>query len=326
MMEAKCVSPLLSDSNTVDNATDYNAHATDNNDTISTTIIMGINRKRLQNRVFRICGLTVLVLGMIGFAPSIIKAMLTGSVWSVSHDAKHTNTEFLAAHAVGAVVWVTACAVQLYTGGMPSPNYIFVHRVCGYVGTTGLCLSMVLAAANELKYATPDSVLGNVYTLVLVLGATINMLVGVVRARQRRFPEHKDSVLLAIMFTMDPAVHRLAMWSIRLINSVATRETIADVDPVKLLILGKMPANFILYVVFGSMFVHSRRVNRITVVCTAFNLIAFLGGTILAVAGSSDGSVSAVVWGLALVGAVTIVVITIALIVVEKRKRSHEKE
>jgi len=169
--------------------------------------------KERQNSMFRVYGMVALVLGAAGFAPSICEALLTGALWSVSHDARHTNNDFLGAHAVGAVVWTVACIAQLNTGGVP--KHAAAHRVCGYVGSAALLLAMVLAAANELKYATPESALGNAYTLLLVLGASGNMLVAVVRGRQKRFPEHKDGMLLAIMFTMDPAVHRLAMWSIR---------------------------------------------------------------------------------------------------------------
>ena len=277
-----------------------------------------------QNGTFRVYGLAALVLGIVGFAPSITKALLTGTPWSVSHDATHTDNAFLGVHAVAAAIWTLACIVQLCTGGVP--KHAVVHRICGYAGSAGLLLAMVLATANELKYATRETILGNIYTLVLVLGASINMLVAVVRARQRRFPEHKDGMLLAIMFTLDPAVHRLAMWTIRIIASIVSGKKMTDpttVDPGQLLILGKMPANFILFVVFGCMFVHSRRVSKVTLLCTSFNLVAFVGGAILAF---SDGAVTATVRGLALTGTVAIMGIAAAFVVVEKRKRRQESE
>ena len=282
-----------------------------------------ITLKQLQNHAYRVCGLAVLVLGLIGFAPSISKALLTGSLWSVSHDAEHTDNDFLAAHGVGAVVWTLACVVQLGTGGVPRHGYVVAHRISGYIGSFGLLFAMVLATANELKYATPDSAVGDAYTLLLVLGATGNMLIGLIRARQRRFAEHKDGMLLAIMFSMDPAVHRLAMWTIRFIIGKGTMTTDSTrVDADKLLILGKMPANLILYTSFGFMFLYSRRVNRHTVLCTGFNLIAFLGGAVIAVAADAG----AVVVGLAMVGTAAIVMITAAFIIIERRARSLEDQ
>lgn len=277
-----------------------------------------------QNRAFRACGLAALALGVVGFAPSVGHALL-GTLWSVAHDAPHTATDFLGGHAVCAVVWTLAAVAQLCTGGVP--RYGVAHRFGGYVGTTGLLLAMALAAANELRFATPGSALGSAYTLLLVLGASFTAIVGIVRAKQRRFPEHKDCALLAIMFTMDPAVHRLSMWTIRFIIGGGTMTADpAVVDPGKLLILGKMPANFILYVVFGGMFVRSRRVNRVTVLCTSFNLIAFIGGAILAVATGADGEVGPVVWGLAVAGTAAILSVTAAFVVVERRKRREESE
>jgi hypothetical protein len=87
-----------------------------------------------------------------------------------------------------------------------------------------------------------------------------------------------------------------------------------------------MPANFILYVAFGWMFVHGRRVNRITVLCTSFNLIAFIGGAILAFAGAADGTVAPAVWGLVLVGTIAMLAITVMFVVIERRKRCQESK
>ena len=264
------------------------------------------------------------MLGVIGFGPSVGHA-LSGTLWSVSHDAPHTDTDFLGVHAVCAAVWTLAAGAQLCTGGVP--RWSAVHRFGGYGATTSLVLAMALAAANELKFATPGSALGSAYTLLLVLGSVSTAAMGVVRARQHRFAEHKDCVLLAIMFTMDPAVHRLSMWTIRLIVGGGTLP--ADpgvVDPGKLLILGKMPANFILYVVFGSMFIRGRRINRVTVLGTLFNLIAFLGGAILAFSAGARGQVGPVVWGLAVAGTAAILAVTAAFVIVEQRQRLQESQ
>ena len=115
----------------------------------------------------------------------------------------------------------------------------------------------------------------------------------------------------------------------RIIAVIAGGEQMTDsaaVDPVQLLILGKMPANFILFLIFGCMFVHGRRVNKVTVLCTSFNLVAFFGGAILAFSAGTDGTVTAIVWGLALAGTVAILIISAAFVVVEKRKRLQDTE
>ena len=278
-------------------------------------------RKERQNRAFRGGGLAVLVLGVAGFAPSVFEALRTGALWSVSHNTKHTDTAFLGVHAVSAVIWMMACIAQFYTGGVP--KYAVGHHVCGYVGASGLIIAMVSAAANELQYATPDADLGTAYTMVLVFGATVNLGMGIVRARQGRFPEHKDSVLLALMFTMDPAVHRLMMWTIRfIVDGWTMTSNPPRIDPMQLLILGKMPANLILYVTFGWIFVRGRRVNCVTVLCTSFNAVAFLGGATLSFVGAVRGSIASEVWGLTLAGTIMLLLATAAFVV---EIRAHAK-
>lgn len=123
-----------------------------------------------------------------------------------------------------------ASLAQLWTGGLR--EYATAHR---YVGSLGL-LGMILAASNELKYVSAASGLGNFYTLLLCFGAAANMILGVLRARQRRLAKHKDHMLMAVMFTLDPAIHRLVMWTIRLFASDSK-----SLDPMVLLIFGKMP-------------------------------------------------------------------------------------
>jgi len=201
-----------------------------------------------------------------GFAPSLYKAVETGGLWSVSHDLPHTKNTWLVPHLFGMLIWTLSIFLQLSTGGTKQTT---LHKIGGYVGSTGLFLGMLFAACNELEY---DSGGGLFYTLCLAVGATANMLLGVYHARGKRYPTHKDHMLMAIMYTLDPAIHRLAMWSIRWIASIEKK----PLDPILLLVIGKIPANFILFTSFGAMVLYARRVNLVTVVNISFNAFWFV--------------------------------------------------
>jgi hypothetical protein len=271
------------------------------------------------NYFYKFYGGIVVTLGLMGFSPSIIKAITTGLIWSVSKDAPHTDNAFLTAHAVFVAVWCIACIIQIWSGG--NPSYGQVHKYAGYTGSSSLFIGMVLAAMNEITYNAFG--IGPLYTFALILGATANMVLGIVRARQRCFADHKDAMVMAIMFTMDPAIHRLFMWLIRL---VALLMGGVEVDADQLLILGKMPANFFLFTVFGVMVVYARRVNAVTVCNISFNLIAYVGGTVFAIVmvTSDQASICTVILALIGIGLVLIIGIALGLVTMERKLRIKE--
>jgi len=288
--------------------------------------------KMRQNAAFRQIGVVVTLAGLLGFTPSLYKAIATGSLWSVSHDAPHTKNTFLVPHLLGMLVWMICLLIQFPTGGMVGLEKW--HRSGGYIGLSGLLVGMVFATANELEY---DSGGGLVYTLALVVGTTTNALLGIRQARAKNYPSHKDHMLMAAMFTLDPAIHRLAMWIIRGGTALlASRGQPIMLDPIVLLLLGKIPANLILFAVFGTMVVRGKRVNRVTVSNISFNAVSLVLLSVFAFtqtkASSSSSSsssqqvVAPIVWvGVAAADAAFLVAVT-ALVVAHKAQQRREPQ
>lgn len=275
--------------------------------------------KAVQNHAFKLFGGIGLVGGIAGFAPSVFK-LLTGPIWSVMHNAPHTENDFLYPHAVGCIVWFIALFVQLCTGGT---HYKRTHRVSGYIGALGLAVGMLFAFANTVKYDViidKSGILG-LYTFVLIFGASINGAVGVARARQKRIPEHKDLMLMATMWTLDPALHRLSMWLIRAVGGPRHVP-----DPDLLITLGKMPANFLLVAIFGAMAVRGRRVNRITVPNISLQAFFFVGGLVVCFTnlGSDQGQVHPPIRDAVIVSASAFFAVVAGLVFAERRLRLKE--
>jgi hypothetical protein len=127
------------------------------------------NAKKLQNRHFKLFGVSgALVLGVAGFTPSLYH-FFCGKLWSVSHDAPHTEVDaFLWLHAGSMLVWFCASSAQFITGGTKCRE---AHRVGGYVGFAALSMGMSTGAIWTVNYdAVRDGdVIGAAYTLLLVV-------------------------------------------------------------------------------------------------------------------------------------------------------------
>lgn len=272
--------------------------------------------KAVQNRAFKLFGSIGLAGGVAGFSPSVFK-LLTGPIWSVMHNAPHTDNDFLYPHTCGCIVWFASLLVQLCTGGTP---YKRTHRVSGYIGALGLAVGMVFAFANTVKYdvVIERTPLISLYTFVLIFGASINGAVGIARARQKRIPEHKDFMLMATMWTLDPALHRLSMWLVRVMAGPKR-----FLDPDVLATLGKLPANFLLVAIFGAMAVRGRRVNRITVPNISLEAFAFTFGLVECFAnlGAGQKQVHPPILDAVIVGAAAFGAVVAGLVFAERRLR-----
>lgn len=275
--------------------------------------------KKLQNISFKAVGSSAVFAGIAGFTPSLYK-MLTDCIWSVSHDAPHTDTDFLLVHGVFMVFWILACLVQLWSGGVAKRR--LAHRVGGWLGSLSLAAGMLFAACNMVKYDWLENqqVYAGSYTLMLLLAACFNLLLGLQRAIRRRFAEHKDYMLMAIMMSLDPAIHRLSMWCIRW----GSGKQHLDAD--NLLMLGKMPANFLLIVAFGSMAVRARRVNCVTLGNLSLQLLAFALGAVAALArtGECEECIGPRVYYSVLFGTALLLLVLAILAAAEFHLRSQE--
>lgn len=267
--------------------------------------------KKRQNGAFRMYGGISVALGYAGFTPSIGFA-LTGVLWSVSHNDYHTDVDiFLWVHVWCMVLWFVSVGLQLWTGGTPRSA---LHRAGGYVGWLALTLGQLVIAVWTVKYDFAEGQwAGGVYTLTLVVMAVFNINIGCLRARQKRFMEHKDHVLMALMWSLDPGFHRLAMWAAHLASG--------HLDPVSLLEYAKLPANFTLVCLFGAMVVSGRRANCITVPNIGLQFVAFHLGALAVFTDASSGKAEAAVWIATACGAVLLCAIVAAFSIADWRLR-----
>eukprot|EP00966_Prymnesium_polylepis_P270815 6256301-Prymnesium_polylepis.1 len=168
------------------------------------------------------------------------------------------------------IVWFAASIVQFATGGIGA--WRGTHRAVGYAGFLGLVVGMATAAIWTVKYDVliHGDAIGGSYTLLLVTCALFNILVAVHHARHRRTVLHKDHALMALMWSLDPALHRLAMWCVRLGGAGPSSN--------KLLRYAKLPANAALVIIFGTALVFARRVTCATALNVSLQLALFLLG------------------------------------------------
>lgn len=276
--------------------------------------------KKVQNSAFKFFGGIGLAGGIAGFSPSVFK-MLTGPIWSVMHNAPHTDNNFLYPHACGCIVWFAALFIQLCTGGTPWKR---THYYSGYVGALGLAIGMFFAFANTILYdvVIEKTPLIGFYTFVLIFGASINGAAGIACARAKRLPEHKDFMIMATMWTLDPALHRLSMWVTRAVDGSVGLIP----DPDVLATVGKMPANFLLVTIFGAMAVKGRRANRITVPNITLEGFAFVGGILETFThlGTGEKDVHPPIRDAVIVLCVAFAVVVLGLIFTEQHLRRKE--
>ena len=171
--------------------------------------------KQLHNREYKRWGGVLLLLGFGGFVPSIVKLCLTGRVWSVSHNQPHTDVDgWLVAHMAGAIGWGLFACFQIASGGVGS--MLAFHRWSGRIGVFFVVIAMVCGGVIYTSIYDFRAGLGGLapglYTLSLALATCANVFLSVYYARQRDLARHKDHALMALMWSLDPGVHRTVMW------------------------------------------------------------------------------------------------------------------
>jgi hypothetical protein len=141
------------------------------------------------------------------------------------------------------------------------------------------------------------------------------MAVAIHHAREKRTIQHKDHVLMALMWSLDPALHRLFMWILRL---CAPHRSNAD----RLLFFGKLPANAMLVLTFGTALVCARRASRITISNVALQLALFFLGLLVLLTDPEVGSATTIA---AIVGATVLLAAVAALSALECAWRKQER-
>merc|ERR1719379_1397103 len=100
--------------------------------------------KQKHNSAFRRAGGLAWVLGVCGFLPSSILAIIHGVIWSVSHNQPHTQVDnWLRVHAVAMWVFLITAALQFLSGGRFSRKMKSLHRYSGYVSFCGHSVGML---------------------------------------------------------------------------------------------------------------------------------------------------------------------------------------
>mmetsp|Transcript_10676 Transcript_10676/g.24785 ORF Transcript_10676/g.24785 Transcript_10676/m.24785 type:complete len:335 (-) Transcript_10676:77-1081(-) len=268
----------------------------------------------LQNLWYKRLGVSALVLGVAGFLPSLYH-LSRGTVWSVSHDAPHTDVDvILKVHAASMCVWFAAAAVQIPTGGT---RFKAAHRRVGYAALLALSVGMLSGAAwTALHDAAEGQAIGAAYTLLLAVCCWANAVLAAYHIRRRRTAEHKDHALMALMWSLDPAFHRAVMWLIRWAMAPAVP------DPTRLLIFGKLPVNALLVLCFGAMAICAKRLNTVVMLNVCLQLALFWAGLAMLVldAAGLEGSPrpGPAIWVPATAGAIIMLAATVVLCAVAR--------
>ena len=230
-----------------------------------------MQRKALQNAVYKRWGFALITLGLFGgFAPSITKALIHHHVWDVGTDQPHSDVDsWLYAHIGGALIWGMCIMQQLVSGGSSVSWQQKWHRISGWLAVISLLIGVSLSGGliwtihYDFFVAESFNVGAGLYTIILALSAALNMLLAVRYARSGQFALHKDHALMAIMWTMDPAVHRSVMWLLHLACYSCFTPAAFEGTQQSLNVIAKMPANVLLFSWCLCIAIHARRMNTI---------------------------------------------------------------
>ena len=221
----------------------------------------------LQNRIYKRAGALLLVLGAAGgFVPSLWMFAATGQVWSVNHQAPHSLVDiYLLVHIPLAVLWALLVGLQLWSGQVRARRdlHVFVGWITLATGVIGIGIigGWIWPLIHDFSDGLDSANAGaGIYTISMGLGVVINGILAGHYARKRDLARHKDHVLMALFWTMDPGIHRLNMWLMRLFGG----DTWAPENTSGLgIAIAKLPANLSLIAWALTMAILARRLNRI---------------------------------------------------------------
>lgn len=207
---------------------------------------------QLQNHVYKRAAALLLILGAGGgFLPSLFMFAKTGQVWSVNHQAPHSMVDqYLLMHIPLAVLWSLLVGVQLWSGQVRGRKqlHITLGWLCLATGVLGIGVigGWIWPLINDFAdgFDSPNAGAG-IYTMTMGVGVVVNGLLAGYFARKRDFARHKDYVLMTLFWTMDPGIHRLNMWLMRLFgDDIWAPEQTGGLG----IAIAKLPANLTLIV------------------------------------------------------------------------------
>ena len=219
------------------------------------------------NQLYKRAAVLLLILGAVGgFLPSLFMLAKTGQVWSVNHQAPHSMVDqYLLVHIPLAFLWALLVGVQLWTGQVPGRRKLHIRLgwlslATGVIGV-GVIGGWVWPLINDFTdgFDSPNAGAG-VYTMTMGVGVVVNGLLAGYFARKRDLARHKDYVLMTLFWTMDPGIHRLNMWLMRLFGG----DTWAPEQTNGLgIAIAKLPANLTLIIWAIVVAILARRLNPI---------------------------------------------------------------
>lgn len=156
----------------------------------------------------------LLLLALAGFLPAAVFFLQHGE-WRLdpfymANKPQHLDAFALNAHSGTAICWALGAFVQVASGVRWLPRRF--HRPLGYVlaflGLLGFCSGIALVAMSATPF--PQAV-GAIAVDHFAGGAMalLDLLLAVVRARQKRFPEHAQAAFFCIAWASYPGASRL---------------------------------------------------------------------------------------------------------------------
>jgi len=243
------------------------------------------NRKinpRTQDQVYKRFAFVLIAIGALGgFGPSLAMFLINRKPWSVNRQIPHLDADatlyvhiFLAFPAIALIVY------QFWTGGVGKKRN--QHRKTGWLAVTFAFVGIAVAGGWVWTYIndfsdglTSPRARAGYYTVILGIGVAVNMIMLVVRAKQKDFLRHKDHAMMALFWILEPGVHRFCMWLMRWFGGpVWAPENTEGMG----IAFAKLPANIFVILWAITMAVKVGRLNRIILSNVAGQFILFLAG------------------------------------------------
>ena len=133
-------------------------------------------------------------------------------------------------HSIGMLLWVAIVAYQLKTRGK---SY---HTLVGRLGAAIMVIALILAWGPAVESTIPalhalaGLTLIDITLVVNFMGIVIETIVGILKARDRKILEHRQHLIIAIMFIAAPGLYRLIFIIITNIIEFTNSGTITETE------------------------------------------------------------------------------------------------
>jgi len=171
--------------------------------------------------------------------------------------------------------------IQLWTGDKPQQKT--THRIGGWIAFGAVILGISISGGwiwpmwNDFANGFDSPTAGaGFYTMLNGLAIATNAILMVIYAKKGRLAKHKDHALMTLFWTLDPGIHRLYMWLMRLFCwDCWAPENTGDMG----IALAKLPANISLIIWALVMAFYAKRLNKIILVNASGQFFLWLLGT-----------------------------------------------